>query len=320
MRTAHGGAISAQMVARLQFTLSSASVNEGRLLRLLELVQRELQSEDARVEIGGRDPDDERTIWCELPRGWRVVALFESPPSDRAEKLEKLELLIDSLHSAVDRASETPPALSDVAATRRLDDELENLAARADAVCALVVDDKSPVLWGMSGPRQSALDADAAIRSAPDLTVAEEHGLDAKALAAIPQDSVVADLAQKGVSNDAVRRLARLLERLREAHHGHANRVADDLLACRAIAAARQAHKEHPGHAHETRGGESFGVVVRSFATIYLVALAYDGPFSQLKAEGALAHAMPVVEQLVLALPPVDPPPEGARVLKFPRP
>lgn len=295
-------------------------MNEGRLLRLLELVRRELDAEDARVEIGGREPSGDKVVWCELPRGWRVVALFQEPPDERPAKVEKLQLLVDSLHSAVERASETPPELSDVAATRRLDDELENLAARADAVCAVVVDDKSPVVWGSSGSRQGGVDVDSAVRSAPDLEQAERYGLGAKALVEFAPDSLAPALVDQGVSSEASRRIARVLERLREAHHGNVRRVTEDLLMFRAIAAARHAHAANPGHAHETLQGDTFAVVVRSFATIYLVALAYDGPFSQLKAEGALAHAMPVVEQLVLALPPVDPPPGGARVLKFPRP
>ena len=42
----------------------------------------------------------------------------------------------------------------------------------------------------------------------------------------------------------------------------------------------------------------------------------FDGPFSELHAEAATLKALPMIERLVLALPPIDPGPRGgARVI-----
>jgi hypothetical protein len=40
----------------------------------------------------------------------------------------------------------------------------------------------------------------------------------------------------------------------------------------------------------------------------------FDGPFSELHAEGALIHALPAIERLVTSLPPRDPAAGGAKV------
>jgi len=73
---------------------------------------------------------------------------------------------------------------------------------------------------------------------------------------------------------------------------------------------------------HHFRGREMFrgehsGWIVRPFATIYLLAVAVDGTLSELSADGAMLHALPAIERLVLSLPPRDPPPRGGRVFKL---
>jgi len=65
---------------------------------------------------------------------------------------------------------------------------------------------------------------------------------------------------------------------------------------------------------------EAFGYVARSFAGIYLVVLVFDAPFDELRAERALTEALPKIERLVLALPPLDPgPAPTANVIAFRR-
>lgn len=60
--------------------------------------------------------------------------------------------------------------------------------------------------------------------------------------------------------------------------------------------------------------------IAHSFAGIYLLVLAYAAPFDELRAERAIGESLPRIEQLVLALPPLDPPPSaGAAVLKMRR-
>jgi hypothetical protein len=60
---------------------------------------------------------------------------------------------------------------------------------------------------------------------------------------------------------------------------------------------------------HQVRRTEEFGYVAKSFAGIYLLVLVFDEAFDELRAERALADALPRIEQLVLALPPRDPAP-----------
>ena len=64
---------------------------------------------------------------------------------------------------------------------------------------------------------------------------------------------------------------------------------------------------------------DDLGWLARDFAGIYHVILVYDGPFSELAAAGVMRRALPTIEKLVLALPPIDPSPKGARVLPFRR-
>ena len=70
---------------------------------------------------------------------------------------------------------------------------------------------------------------------------------------------------------------------------------------------------------HVEREGKG-PLIVHSFAGIYLLVLAYAAPFDELRAERAIAESLPRIEQLVLALPPLDPSPSaGAAVLKMRR-
>jgi hypothetical protein len=62
--------------------------------------------------------------------------------------------------------------------------------------------------------------------------------------------------------------------------------------------------------------------VAHSFASIYLLVLAFDGPFDEVRAERALLESLPRIERLVLALPPLDPDPflgVGAMAMRRPR-
>ena len=62
--------------------------------------------------------------------------------------------------------------------------------------------------------------------------------------------------------------------------------------------------------------------VAHSFASIYLLIVVYDQPFDELRAERAIVDSLPRIERLVLALPPLDPPPpfEGAGAVAMRRP
>ena len=60
-------------------------------------------------------------------------------------------------------------------------------------------------------------------------------------------------------------------------------------------------------------------MLARGFAQVYLLVLIYDGTLNELQAEGAAVRALPAIERLVLSLPPVEPPPRGAKVIALRR-
>jgi hypothetical protein len=68
------------------------------------------------------------------------------------------------------------------------------------------------------------------------------------------------------------------------------------------------------------RTGEA-PLLAHSFAGIYVLVLAFDDTFDELRAERAVLEALPRIERLVLALPPHDPAPfEGAGAVALRRP
>jgi hypothetical protein len=232
------------------------------LLRLLDLVRRELGAEDARAEIGGADPLDPRLLFARHPGGFRVVAVFNEAPEDSARLHGRLADLLESF-SGVGPAIDAAELRLEAPRARRLDAALGALAERAKAACAFVVDRGSPMIWGSSGARDVADGVDAATRQAD---VLERHAL-------------AADVA---------------------------------------LARVRDAWSEEPGArlTLATRHG-GFGVLARGFAGSYALVMAFDAPYSELHAEAALLHALPTIERLVLALPPIEPPDNPRKVVRL---
>jgi hypothetical protein len=71
---------------------------------------------------------------------------------------------------------------------------------------------------------------------------------------------------------------------------------------------------------HVANAGEA-PLLARSFAGIYLLVLVFEAPFDELRAERAMAESLLRIERLVLALPPLNPPPSaGAGVVAMRRP
>ncbi len=89
----------------------------------------------------------------------------------------------------------------------------------------------------------------------------------------------------------------------------------------RAIAAVRALPEletlHRGGHVQKSSSEADFGYMARSFAGIYVLVLIFDGPFEELRAKRAMMHALPTIERLVLALPPLDPSPmAGAAAMR----
>lgn len=289
----------------------------GGILRLLELVQRELEADDTRLEIGGRDPDDGRVIWHRLPSGWRIVALFAEPPDDRRRAEERLARFAESFSGVIQPAAPEARGYDRQAASHHLDDELEALAARAGALGCVVIDDKSPVLWGTSEPRRDGSDVEGALRLAGWAREAQRIGVDLVDLLQNEEETLPAHLERLGIGAAEREVLISRVAKLRERGRRSAAAWRRQLCVARAIEKVRENKHDHGSRV--TLQEEGLGVLSRSFANIYHLVLAFAGGYSELQAEGALLHTLPLIEKLVLSLPPVDPEP-GARVIRLPRP
>ncbi|WP_437672414.1 hypothetical protein [Sorangium sp. So ce131] len=289
------------------------------LLRFLDLVQRELSADDALIELGGRPSDDPRTVWCALPNGSRLVARFAEPPGEPAEvagRLEELAASFAGLSSPHDEAPRPPQGAS----THRLDDELEGLALRAGALGAVVVDDTSPVVWGTSEPRRDEVDVDDMLLLARWADEVERAGVNLIDLLELDDAALEQALATTSLGARERETVAGHLQKIRERGSRSPAAWRRQVAIARAVDRVRgPAASEGAAHGRFIGQDDQVGVYARSFANIYRVILAYPCPFSELQAEGAVQQALPLIERLVLALPPIDPHP-GAKILRLRRP
>ncbi len=286
------------------------------LRKLLEVVRRDLSAADVRAEIGGRDPEDPRLVWAPLAPGWRVVAVFDAVPEDPDALRERLEALVRPFESAASHA-EIPSGGLGAAKQRAVDEELDALAERSGARAAMVFDERSPVLWGSSSQRANGWDIDAMERARDLASEIAASGLDPAHWLAegAPEEH---ELREAGVDETVAQRWSHRLHRLSELAPDW--RTADwqeALQIATAVTAARAECRGGRAPERVSADDEEWGVFARGFAQIYLCALVYDGAFSELHAEGALVRSLPHVETLVLALPPVDPPPKAAKVIRI---
>jgi hypothetical protein len=275
--------------------------------RFLELVNRELGSHDARFEYGGRDPGD--GIWAQMPGGWRVRALFESEPRARADKQAKLDSLVASFTGISEQLGDTLPRVSSAIAAEEVDYALGVLAEKTKAVRALVLDEDSPVLWGSSESPRGPEDVEVAEWTGELVESCNQAGLDLVELVGL-DDVALRERLAAIESRKLEDRLMRRLPTIRElGRHRDAAAWREHFLVCRAISVIRRAPERH--YAVEP----DIGWLTREFGGIYHVVLVYPGEFSELTAKSVLSRALPAIENLVLALPPIEPTPKGARVI-----
>ncbi|WP_437284530.1 hypothetical protein [Sorangium sp. So ce406] len=291
---------------------------DSALLRFLDLVQRELSADDALIELGGKPPADPRAVWCALPNGSRLVARFAEPPREPAEVSRRLEELSAAFAGLSSGGGGQRPAHG--GSTHRLDDELEVLAQRAGALGAVVVDDTSPVIWGTSEPRRDEADVDYALLLAQWADDVEHAGVNLIDLLELDDLALEQTLATTSLGPGERETIAGHLQKIRERGSRSPNAWRRQVAIARAIDRVRgPAASEGSTHGRFVGQDEQVGVYARSFASIYRLVLAYPGPFSELQAEGAVQHALPHIERLVLALPPIDPRP-GAKIVRLHRP
>lgn len=269
--------------------------------RFLALAKRELAAEDVQIlGPGEAPPEASNVVLSRLPDGRHVVATFTAAPKEPDVLARRLGILAGTFAGALasspsERHRARPPVASS------LHEELKALVARARAVDAVVIDADSPVLWGSAT-------VPARPRARNDLLLRE---LSQRELVSHP-DGESGPLHDVIAPDESTRDTAKVFEQ-DTTEEGEAEAEVDPEITRRAVEALRglpELTGLHKGRhlRHVARDGEYYLAI--SFSGIYVLCMVFDGPFDELRAERAAHDALPRVERLVEALPPLDPEPQ----------
>ena len=291
-------------------------------LKLLDLVCHRLGADDARVEIGGREPTDSRLLWAPLEDARRLVVAYAEPPADRAEAQARLDTLLSSFRETLAIPTEPPPRTPS-ALHRELDQALATLADRTGAETVWIIDAQSPVLWGSSEPHEPELDFEVmALCVRADRQLAEVGLRWAELLAATSAENYE-QLERVGLSGAALRAVQDVLILLRDrSEQGGLAAAGRRLRSARALVEIRQRMTHEREHARTELRGPEIQCFAHAIAGQYQLVLVFDESYSPLHAAGNVQRALPYIEHLLLSLPPVDPSTSGAqraKVIRLPR-
>lgn len=272
--------------------------NESPIERFAALVRQELGADEVRIVEGEGDGagtfGSATTLSVALGNDRQVLVAFFTAPPNLESLRERLELLVASFGQTV--GAEAP--WNRAAPVAVLHDELEALARRAGAADAVVIDARSPIVWG-------ATEDELALRPSYEPDV-------------IPLPERVPSSAPPTPPGDGADVLTLTLPA------GPHRAPGDDALAYRAISAVRALPEvgtlHRGGHLRHSVREADFGFVARSFASIYVLIVVFDSVYDEVGAERAIVHALPAIERLVTALPPIDPTPvTGRMAIRRPR-
>jgi hypothetical protein len=293
--------------------------------RFVQLAKRELQAEDVRMlAIGEAPPDAPNVLVTRLGDGRHVVASFATPPKDQEALVRRLSMLASTFVETL----AAPPSEKTRARPRpatSLHEELKALAARARAHDIVVIDTDSPVLWGCASvPARPRARNELILREVSDRELSSNVDDDSGPIADLgvetgepEESSIVTEIGTEqspsfGIDPRTLRESRPML-----APESAQLLSEDDLpevseTTRRAISAVRRLpaldglHKgRHLRHVER----ESNFLLALSFSGIYILCLVFEGDFDELRAERAAADALPRIERLVFALPPLDPEP-----------
>lgn len=317
-------------------TLSLAPLDE-----FLTIVRRDLEAEDACILAPGEQTPEGGTVAeRQLPGDHRLVVRFDAPPADLDARLRRLDMLVASFQTML-TAKLTSTTVTRPSPARSLHDELAALVTRAGAVDAVVIDARSPVVWGaaaedLTEDEDRAGEADPRPPAPPSLVKPLSPPSLVEAPLSFNDEPESSDEGSSETPSPAELRerihLVRTsfppagLRRIGERKSGVARihvvpdpePSARDSVSERAIREVR-ALPEMPtlhkgGHIHHSVSEPDFGYVARSFAGIYVLVVVFREAFDELRAKRATVHALPIIERLVLALPPRDPVPTSGAV------
>jgi hypothetical protein len=303
-------------------------VRDQAWLKLLDLVCHKLGADDARVEIGGKPPDDPRFVWAVLEDGRRLVVVYREPLESRVDAQARLAGLLESFRETLAIPSEQPPR-SNTAVHRELDHALATLAERTGAETVWIIDDQSPVIWGASEPHDDDLDYDAMAQLAEADRLLSERKLSWPLLLAATSVESHERIDAAGFTGASLRIVQDELIVLRElseqgglAAAGRRLRSARALVAIRSRVEVRERERREREHTSTELRGPQIQCFAHSIANQYQLVLVFDETYSPLHAAGNVQRALPYIEHLLLSLPPVDPSAgaaQRAKVIRLPR-
>ncbi len=253
--------------------------------RLIAMVCRELGADSAHLlEASEEESKADNVLYGSLPDGRGLAVIFASAPPAKDALARRLQMLTSTFASSLEegaprRASRPTPSSS-------LQEELRALSVRARAIDAAVIDAQSPIVWGCASAEKSISLETLHLHEVSTARLSESDPKEG----ALPLEEEARAQPASEPSPEHVRELTeRAVDLVR------------DLPAASGLRKGRHlAHVVRDAH---------FGLVARSFASIYVLVVVFDRPFDELRAERAIEDGLPRIERLVLALPPLDPKP-----------
>jgi hypothetical protein len=292
-------------------------------IRLLELVCHKLGADDARIEIGGRTPEDPRIVWAPIEESRRLIAIFKAPPGDRAGTEGRLLALLEGFRETLAAQPPEPAFVSSSHLSRELDEALVALASRTGAETIWIIDVHSPMLWGSSEAHARDLDLDAMARAARADQMLAEVKLSWAELLAASEAEAQEQLRNSQLSGVKLRTVSEQLTAfVALTEHGGLAAAGRRLRSARALVEIRERAARDRDLTRSELRGPAIQCFAHAIAGQYQLVLVFDETYSPLHAEGHVQRALPHIERLLLALPPVDPNAGGARgakVIRLPR-
>ncbi len=296
--------------------------------RLASILERELDAQNVYVASNDELYEVDPHLAWDLEHDQKLIIVFAKPPLDLQEKRNRLAALSESFADLFADAARTLPR-SRPEPKISLQNELNALAGRARASTVLIIDAKSPIIWGASEAPSNTDDSPVDPNVHQAFVKARQLGISWTDVLAMPHNAPA--ITDRKASKTAAEpgRILRLVPPVdewagltttdRSILAPRADIARQAITRVRAMPVLAQLHRGE--HLHAAVVEDSFAYLVRSFATIYLVILVFPGPFDELGAERALHRSLPTIERLVVSLPPDDTPEtrNGAVVALRPR-
>ncbi|MBX3196960.1 MAG: hypothetical protein KF894_02285 [Labilithrix sp.] len=282
--------------------------------RFVSLAKRELQADDVRMlALGEATPEADNVLVSRLSDGRHVVASFAEAPKDRDALERRLAMLANTFADALASPPSEKTRIRQPVATS-LHEELKALAVRARALDVVVIDTDSPVVWGCASvaARPRARN-ELLLREVSDRELASRVDDESGPLQDVsPEPPVAAPLTGGEPSGRRDGSPAPAESAAVVSGHRDDELPRESEATRRAVAAVRRLpaldglHKGR--HLRHVERDTNF-ILALSFSGIYILCLVFEGDFDELRAERAAADALPRIERLVFALPPLDPDP-----------